>query len=79
MLMRHLHLTVRSSLQEDVESQRIVKVATKPHFGSHSCAFRNCNTRVIEVRKERFIFIFLQYVQWHIAQPVRAINVFFEF
>ncbi len=63
MLLWHLHLTVRSSLQEGVESQIIAKVATKPHFGCHSCAFRSCNTRVIEVRKERFIFIFLQYVQ----------------
>ncbi len=55
MLMWHLHLTVRSSLQ-DVESQRI---ATTPHFVCHSSAFR----RVIKVRQERFIFIFLQYVQ----------------
>ncbi len=63
MLMWHMHLTVRSTLQEDVESQRIAKVATKPNFGCHWCAFRSCNIRVIEVRKERFIFIFLQYVQ----------------
>ncbi len=59
MLMWHLRVTVRSSLQEGVESQINAKVATKPHFGCRSCAFGSCTPGVTEVSMERFIFIFL--------------------